>query len=108
MNLIKDDSDITHDELVDGAVALLTGDSPSSPPENARTKESGQKRKRMELCDMFPSSGKLPNFKKKSVKSKTGLDKKKDEKREIKEWKKSEKRNKNFLVRDFFFWVFWI
>ena len=107
MNLIQHDSDQETDTLVDGAVAMLSGnaDTNDSSPEKARMNESSAKKPRLTLTDMFPSSGKLPNFKKKAdkLKAKKSAKKNQSEKpdkktRAVKQWEKQPPRCKKFLV----------
>lgn len=98
-------TDESVDKLVDKAVELLTGGADGAEVEPVSDEEKGrsdtrQKRK-YELVDMFPSSGKLPNFKKKADQ----LKKKKAEgagpsKKSSGEEKKKKKRTKSFLVRN--------
>ena len=86
--------------LVEKAVKMLEGDDGVSETEQART-ETNQKKRKLEMVDMFPpSAGRIPNFKKKSdtLKKKklsgAGPSKTKD----VGEEYRKKKRTKSFLV----------
>lgn len=89
--------------LVDKAVKMLTepddGAASGQVSEEELGRSDSRQKRKYNLVDMFPSSGKLPNFKKKADQ----LKKKKTEcagpsKKTSAEEKKKKKRTKSFLV----------
>ena len=102
------DEVLDEEKLVDQAVKMLQGETTvssgsdedgKSEMEQARS-DSKQKKRKLEMVDMFPACGKLPNFKKKA----DALKKKKNEsagpsKKSSEETdKKKKRRTKSFLV----------
>ena len=86
-------------DLVDKAVEMLEDDDGASKVEQARM-ETNQKKRKLELVDMFPTKGRVPNFKKKNDAlkkkklSEAGTSKTKD----VGEEYRKKKRTKSFLV----------